>query len=89
MKKIIISMILLISVNLIAGDINPKEIADNLEINPKSKVMKQWDRVFKSKLKKERYGINSLSKEEQKALKDYLINNAKDSDTAEGCASDL
>ncbi len=74
----VVLFVFIISTNLFAQ--NPKEIANKISLNPATKAMMQWERVFKSERKMKRYKIDTLNKEEQKILKEYLISHAADSD---------
>ena len=85
MKKILLlGIITIFSINLMAIDINPKQLSNDLELVPTKKVMSQWKKIFKSQKRMDRYGISSLSEEEKLALKEYLITNAKDADKDQG-----
>jgi hypothetical protein len=55
-------------------------IANELGLRAGSKAIIQWERIFKSPRKRKRFKIDQLSKEEQEALKEYLIRHAIDSD---------
>ncbi len=59
---------------------SPQEIAKKLHLVAGKKAIIQWERVFKSDRKMKRYGIDTLSKEEAKSLKNYLLDHAADSD---------
>lgn len=56
------------------------ELAKELNLNPSSKAIIQWERVFKNPKRLARMGADKLTPDEQKALKDYLIKYAADSD---------
>ncbi len=75
-------LILLITVNIHAEDasLSPQQIAKKLHLIPASKAIMQWERVFKSERKIKRYKIDTLCKEQQNQLKEYLIEHAIDSD---------
>jgi len=60
--------------------ISPEKLVEKLSLNPATKAMLQWERVFKSERKMKRYKIYSLSEEEKKILKEYLLSHAADSD---------
>ena len=60
-----------------------KEIAKKLGINPSSKAIKQWERVFKKERKMKKYGIDKLSAADKEALKKYVLDHAADSDHPE------
>ena len=79
--KIVLISLLFIFESIFA--LTPKQIAQKLSLSPASKAMKQWERVFKYKRKMKRYKIDSLSDNEKKILKEYLMNHAADSDTPE------
>lgn len=57
-----------------------KDLAKSLGLNPSSKAIKQWERVFDKDGKMEKYGINKLSDADKEVLKKYLMNHAADSD---------
>ncbi len=57
-----------------------KDIAQKLKLVPGKKAIIQWERVFKSKRKIKKYGIDKLTTKEKKELKEYLLNHAADSD---------
>jgi len=60
-----------------------KELAISLHLNPSSKAIRQWERIFKKPRKMKKYGIDKLSAEDRKKLENYLINHAADSDQPE------
>lgn len=62
---------------------NGKESAKDLGLNPSSKAIKQWQRVFKKERKMKKLGIDKLSAADKKALEQYLENHAADSDHPE------
>jgi hypothetical protein len=76
-KIIVLSLFLFLS-NLFAT--TAQELVKKLSLNPASKVIMQWERVFKSERKMKRYKIDSLTDEEKKILKKYLCDHAADSD---------
>jgi hypothetical protein len=77
LKSIVMFFILFSMLN---ASQNPEDIAKRLGLSAGSKAIVQWERVFKSKRKMKRYKIDTLSKIEQEALKNYLIDHAIDSD---------
>jgi len=77
--KIFLAFIFLFSLIYADG----RSIARKLGLDPSSKAIKQWERVFKSKRKMKKYGIDKLSEKEKEELKEYLINHAADSDHPE------
>lgn len=55
------------------------DVCKELKLIPASKAIVQWERIFSSESRKEKYHINQLTAEEQKSLKAYLIQHAADS----------
>ena len=80
--KSVAIFILMITTTIYADGsfMSPQQIAKNKHLIPASKAGIQWERVFKSQRKLERYKIDMLSKEQKIQLKEYLINHAIDSD---------
>ncbi len=77
--KIIIIFILLFT--FVEANINaPSKLAQKLNLFAGTKAAIQWERVFSSKKRMDRYNISKLPKEAQNQLKTYLINHAADSD---------
>lgn len=60
-----------------------KELAVELGLDASSKASRQWERIFEKEDKMEKMGINALNDADKKALKDYLIQHAADSDHPE------
>ena len=79
MKKLLLFFITAVFLFANSG----KQLAIKLHINPSSKAIKQWERVFKKERKQKKYGIDKLSDGDKSALKAYLINHAADSDSPE------
>ena len=79
MKKLLLFSIMIVFLFANSG----KQLAIKLHINPSSKAIKQWERIFKKKKKQKKYGIDKLSDSEKEVLKKYLINHAADSDQPE------
>ena len=79
MKLVILIFIICISF-LHANETQAKNIAQSLKLDAGSKAIVQWERVFKSKRKMQRYKIDQLSDKDKDILKEYLINHAIDSD---------
>jgi hypothetical protein len=80
MKKILL-LSLISSIFLFAK--TGKEIAVSLQLNPSSKAIRQWERVFKKAKKMKKYGIDTLIDADKSILKEYLISHAADSDQPE------
>jgi len=76
--KIIVVFLLFLFSNLFA--LNPEILVKKLSLNPASKAMMQWERVFKSERKMRRYKLNLLTENEKRVLKEYLLSHAADSD---------
>ena len=81
MKKVVAVVALFFTLNVFAA--NGAALAGELGLNAGTKVTKQWERIFKSAKKMKKRGIDKLSSGDQATLKEYLINNAGDSDAAE------
>jgi len=76
-----IKIILLILFYSSLHALTAEKLVAKLSLNPASKAMMQWERVFKSERKMKKYKIDKLTDEEKKKLKSYLIAHAADSDT--------
>lgn len=74
---IVIASLLLVSFAYGAAG---EELAARLGIDPSSRAIKQWERVFDTPRKMARYGIDKLSEQETELLKEYLLDHAADSD---------
>lgn len=64
------------------ADIDSVEIASLLKernLYAGAKATVQWERVFSSKRRLDKYGLSQLTKREREALKKYLIKHAADS----------
>ena len=76
MRNIFLSFLFVM--NLFAVD--AETLVKELKLVPAKKASIQWERVFTSKRKMKRYGIENLSDEEKTVLKEYLVSHAADSD---------
>ena len=56
-----------------------ESLAKKLQLIPGTKASIQWKRIFKSAQKRKRYGLDTLSQEQLRLLKRYLIEHAADS----------
>lgn len=56
------------------------EIAKSLNLIPGTRATIQWERIFETPQKMQRYGIDALSSAQQLKLKHYLLEHAADSD---------
>ncbi len=70
---------LLIVSSAFADDDQMAKVCKEMKIVPASKAIVQWQRVFSSEKRKERYGIDQLTPEVQELLKVYLVHHAADS----------
>jgi len=75
-----ILMLMLLSTSLLASNTNAKLLAKKFSLSAGSKASIQWERVFSSQRHLKKYKLNSLSQNELKILKKYLIKHAADSD---------
>lgn len=57
-----------------------QQLANELKLDPSSKAIKQWERIFGSEDKLKSMGADKLSAAEKNDLKKYLIDHAADSD---------
>ncbi len=57
-----------------------KDLAKSLSLDPSSKAIKQWEKIFESSEKMGKMGIDKLSASDKEALKKYLADHAADSD---------
>ncbi len=73
-------MFLIISFSLKANGSDIASLAKTLNLSAGTKAIIQWERVFKSERKMKKYKIDTLSINDRKNLKDYLIKHAIDSD---------
>ena len=55
-------------------------LAQELKLYGGTKATVQWERVFSSQRRLEKYKLNNLSQETRTALKNYLIQHAADSE---------
>ncbi len=80
LKRVLCLLFFMSIVSYAGTNISPQNLAKKLHLVAGKKAIIQWERIFKSKRKMKRYGIDKLSKEEQKVLKKYLLDHAADSD---------
>ncbi len=57
-----------------------QQLAGELKLDPSSKAIKQWERIFGADDKLKSMGIDKLSAAEKADLKKYLTDHAADSD---------
>ena len=58
---------------------SPKELCNEYGLKPGVKASIQWERIFKSKSRQKRLGIDGLNDEDKKKLEKFLIEHAADS----------
>ncbi|PNV84532.1 MAG: hypothetical protein C0627_00580 [Sulfurimonas sp.] len=73
-------LFLLLFITVTVSFADGKDLAKSLGLNPSSKAIKQWERVFEKEDKMAKLGIDKLSGSDKEALKKYLIKHAADSD---------
>ena len=78
MKFIRISLIALLMAGVLFAD--GKDLAKSLSLDPSSKAIKQWEKIFESGEKMGKMGIDKLSDADKAELKKYLTSHAADSD---------
>ncbi|MBS4067172.1 MAG: hypothetical protein WC279_11225 [Sulfurimonas sp.] len=71
-------LLLFITVTLSFAD--GKDLAKSLKLDPSSKAIKQWEKIFESSEKMGKIGIDKLSDADKAELKKYLTSHAADSD---------
>lgn len=77
------SLLVIIALYATSVSADGKSLASKLGLNPSSKAIKQWEKVFKKDKKMVKLGIDKLSDGEKSDLKKYLTNHAADSDHPE------
>ena len=70
---------LFVSIAFADSDESIANVSMQMKLVPASKAIVQWERVFSSERRKQKYGIDQLSPEVQEFLKVYLIEHAADS----------
>ena len=80
MQKINFISVSLLLLSVLAFAKSGSELANDLKLNPSSKAIKQWERVFSTPDKMQQAGIDKLSESDKSALKKYLLDHAADSD---------
>jgi len=80
--RLLISLVAL-SLMFLTAYADGKSIAKSLGLDPSSKAIRQWEKVFKKERKMKKLGINKLTDAQKAELKEYLIDHAADSDHPE------
>jgi len=78
--KQLLLMLLFFSFNLSAYDNSMAILSKKLNLYAGSKATIQWERVFSSQRHLKKYKLDTLSINERKELKKFLIQHAADSD---------
>jgi len=78
MKKLYISLILIGFSTTMFGN-NIANLAQELNLYAGTKATVQWERVFSSKRRLKKYGLDGLEYDKLVELKHYLIEHAADS----------
>lgn len=76
--KLIVANIFALSSMLLAK--SGQQLANELKLDPSSKAIKQWERIFEVAEKRKQLGIDRLSDTDKLELKKYLLDHAADSD---------
>ena len=80
MQKINLISLSILTLSVFAFAKSGQDLANDLKLNPSSKAVKQWERIFSSPDKLQQAGIDKLSDSDKSALKKYLLDHAADSD---------
>jgi hypothetical protein len=86
LKKLGVTMKLILSllfITLLFSSLHSQEVAllaEELKLYGGLKATIQWERIFSSHRRMEKYHLNSLSNAQRRALKAYLIKYAADSE---------
>ena len=80
MKKVFIFIVLNCTMIVTLKADNISELALKYGLYPGNKATIQWERVFSSQRRLEKYNLDTLSPQLKQKLKQYLIEHAADSD---------
>ena len=81
MERMIKNLFLIFVFILVSVEANEiRDLAKELDLYPGTKASIQWERVFSSQRRLEKYNLYNLSKETRDSLKAYLIQHAADSE---------
>ncbi len=81
-RTITLSSVLFLWITLASAWASQEEgasIAREFHLVPGTKASIQWKRIFKNRLKRKRYGLDTLSQKQLHELEDYLLEHAADS----------
>ncbi len=79
MVKILLLLFLFVPIAFADSEDSITKVCVEMKLVPASKAIVQWERVFSSDRRKQKYGIDQLSPDVQELLKAYLIEHAADS----------
>lgn len=79
-KRAVLVLAFLFLVNAAVFGKSGRDLARELDINPATKAIIQWERYFSNPKRLKRLGADKLNPQELQALKEYLIQHAADSD---------
>ena len=75
----VFTVIILLFITVYAQDSSIEKVCSNLGLVPASKAIVQWERVFSSERRMQKYRIDGLPPHERDKLKIYLLQHAADS----------
>ena len=78
-RTLLLSALFVFCMNASASNEEGARLAKELRLVPGTKASIQWKRIFKSELKRKRYSLDTLSKEQLQMLEHYLVEHAADS----------
>lgn len=79
-NKYILALLVLSILSPIVWAKSGQQLSNELKIDPSSKAIKQWERIFSTEDKLKQLGIDKLSASDKAELKKFLIDHAADSD---------
>lgn len=79
-KNYILAMLILPLLSTLLWAKSGQQLSNELKLDPSSKAIKQWERIFGSEDKLKQLGIDKLSGSDKSELKKYLTDHAADSD---------
>ena len=78
-KVVLLSALFVCFTTASASQEEAVELAKKLQLVPGTKASIQWKRIFTSKPRRKRYGLDTLSEQQFQLLRRYLIEHAADS----------
>lgn len=79
-NKYILALLVLSILSPIVWAKSGQQLSNELKLDPSSKAIKQWERIFSADDKLKQLGIDKLSASDKAELKKFLIDHAADSD---------